>query len=187
MKIYTKTGDKGQTSLLRGGRVPKHHPRVETYGTFDELNSLLGVARSHGDDGEIDAILSRLQTDLHILCSDISADPEHTDEEVKVPRVSEERVLRLESEIDEMTSQMPQLTNFILPGGSQAGAAVHHARTVCRRGERRLGELVEAGGQVSEPVVRYVNRLSDHLFTLARYTNFKSGEEESIWVGKEHT
>jgi cob(I)alamin adenosyltransferase len=181
MKIYTKTGDKGQTSLLRGGRVAKHHPRVEVYGTFDELNSLLGVAKAVCGDELLSRRIGRLQGTVHILCSDLAADPAESGEETGVPRIREEHVGHLENEIDEMTGELPELTHFILPGGTQVGAALHHARTVCRRGERRLIEFAGEGARVSEELVRYVNRLSDYLFTLARWANHLLGVEETPW------
>ena len=181
MKIYTKTGDKGQTSLLRGGRVFKHHPRVEAYGTFDELNSLIGIVRSVNQDEGVEEILADLQPRLHRLCSDVAAPPAKSEEGARIPRIREEEITHLEHLIDRMDEDMPQLMNFILPGGCPAGAQLHLARTVCRRAERRLTELIEAGESVNEHALMFVNRLSDMLFTLARWTNFRAGMEETPW------
>ena len=183
MKIYTKTGDKGQTSLLRGGRVAKHHPRVEAYGTFDELNSLIGVVRTLNQDEVITEILADLQPRLHRLCSDVAAAVEGDgDSTYKLPRIRAEEVIHLEQLIDRMDEELPPLTHFILPGGSPAGANLHLARTVCRRGERRLTELLEAGEPINQDAMMFVNRLSDMLFTLARYANFRAGQEEIPWT-----
>jgi len=185
VKIYTKTGDKGQTSLLRGGRVPKHHPRVEVYGTMDELNSQIGFVRSLNDDNDVEQKLAWLQERLHVLCSDVAASPSETEEDANIPRISAENVKHLERMIDEMDEDLPQLTHFILPGGNPAGAALHVARTICRRGERRLTEIVELGEAINEESLRFVNRLSDTLFTLARWTNKRAGQAEKPWIGKD--
>jgi len=182
LKIYTKTGDKGQTSLLRGGRVAKHHPRVEAYGTFDELNSLIGVVRTINEDSEVEGILFDLQPRLHRLCSDVAAALSSEEIPGKIPRIREEEVEVLEKLIDRMDEELPQLTHFILPGGCPAGAQLHLARTVCRRGERRLTELIESGEPVNLHALIFVNRLSDMLFTLARWTNHRAGREEIPWV-----
>lgn len=185
MKIYTKTGDKGQTSLLRGGRVAKHHPRVEAYGTFDELNSLVGYVRSINGDEDLEAVLADLQPRLHRLCSDVAAPLDRTEADAKIPRMREQDVTHLEQGIDRMDEEIPTLTHFILPGGSPAGAALHMARTVCRRGERRLTELMEAGEAINEQALMFVNRLSDFLFTLARWANHRAGTAETPWIGKD--
>ncbi|MFH0882638.1 MAG: cob(I)yrinic acid a,c-diamide adenosyltransferase [bacterium] len=186
MKIYTKTGDRGETSLLRGGRVAKHHPRVEAYGTFDELNSWIGYARSITDDSELEAVLERIQNHVHLLCSDVAADSSLSEEGAKIPRLQQEHVTALEREIDRLDQILPPLTHFILPGGSQPGAALHIARTICRRGERRLTELIETGGAVNEHSLIFVNRLSDLLFTLARWANHRAGKPETPWHGQEY-
>ncbi len=186
MKIYTKTGDKGQTSLLRGGRVPKHHPRVDVYGTMDELNSQIGLVRALNEDTAVEEKLDWIQERLHVLCSDVAAPPSDTEEDARIPRISEDNVTRLERMIDEMDEDLPQLMNFILPGGNPAGAALHVARTICRRGERRLTEIAEMGEAINEHSLTFVNRLSDTLFTLARWTNHRAGSDETPWIGKEH-
>jgi cob(I)alamin adenosyltransferase len=185
VKIYTKTGDKGQTSLLRGGRVPKHHPRVEVYGTMDELNSQIGFVRSLNEDAAVEEKLAWLQERLHVLCSDVAAPPSETEDDAKIPRISAENVEHLEHMIDQMDSDLPQLTHFILPGGCPPAAALHVARTICRRGERRLTEIVEMGEPINAESLRFVNRLSDTLFTLARWTNSRAGQTETPWIGKE--
>ncbi len=185
MKIYTKTGDRGETSLLRGGRVVKHHPRVEAYGTFDELNSWIGYARSVAADSELESILQRIQQYVHVLCSDVAADPAQSERGAKLPRLGQQHVDELEREIDRLDESLPPLEHFILPGGSEAGAALHLARTICRRGERRLTELIEAGGAVNEHALMFVNRLSDFLFTLARWANHRQGKPETPWHGQE--
>ncbi len=181
MKIYTRTGDTGETSLFRGGRVAKHNLRVEVYGALDELNSWIGFICSFSSDAEIIESLKRLQSKLHILCSDIAAVFEEDKSDLNVPRIKMEDVIELEDAIDRMDEDLPQLTHFILPGGSQISAALHVARTICRRGERRLTELIEQEGKVNPVALRYVNRLSDYLFTLARWANLRTGNEEIPW------
>ena len=183
MKIYTKTGDEGTTSLLAGGRVPKHHLRVEAYGTMDELNSLIGVARAFNEDEGVEAELRALQPRLHRLCSDIAATPGEGNRASKAPRITQEDVEALEQAIDRMTAELPALTNFIHPGGGQAGSLLHLARTVCRRGERRITELRATGDEVGHTAMEFVNRLSDYLFTLARWANHSGGVEEEMWDG----
>jgi len=183
MKIYTKTGDSGTTGLLRGGRVPKHHPRVEAYGTFDELNSWIGYARSLATDSGVSDLLLELQPRIHTLCSDVAADPTDEADHPLLPRISSDDVQFLENAIDRMDGELPALTNFILPGGATVGAVLHIARTICRRGERRLTELVEIGGSINEHSLVFANRLSDFLFTLARWTNHRAGQVETSWVG----
>ncbi len=176
MKIYTRTGDDGTTSLFSGGRVPKHHLRVESYGTVDELNSVLGVARTckpHGDDW-----LVRIQHQLFNLGADLA-----TPLDAKsswVVRMDADTIIWLENGIDEMTAQLPELKNFILPGGTPAAAHIHVARTICRRAERLVITLQE-DEPIGEHVVPYLNRLSDFLFTLARWENLKAGIPDETW------
>jgi cob(I)alamin adenosyltransferase len=181
LKIYTKTGDKGQTSLLSGDRVPKYNPRVEAYGTFDELNSWIGYIRSINLDEEVEERLAQLQPRIHVLCSDIASPYKDTETDEKGPRIRDGEEKWLEDEIDNMTADLEPLDHFILPGGSPAGAALHIARTVCRRGERRLVELNETEGEVNPHAIKFVNRLSDYLFTLARWANLRSGNVEERW------
>jgi len=183
MKIYTKTGDSGTTSLLSGDRVQKFNLRVDTYGTFDELNSWVGYVRSLNEDSEVEAILEHLQPKLHILCSDVASP---TSTETRGPRISERDEKWLEEGIDRLTTDLPELKNFILPGGSPTGAALHVARTVCRRGERLLVKLAAEEGNVNPAAPRFANRLSDFLYTLARWTNHRASAVEKNWVGKEY-
>ena len=178
MKIYTKTGDAGETSLLGGGRVSKHHLRVEAYGTIDEVNSLLGLARAAGPSQQGDLWLEKAQNQLFHLGSDLA-----TPLDAKmdwITRVTEQDTVWLESAIDRMSDGLAPLNNFILPGGAQVAAHLHVARAVCRRAERLITALGESE-EISEHVMPYVNRLSDWLFTLARYENMKAGESESKW------
>lgn len=178
MKIYTKTGDTGDTSLFSGGRVPKHHLRVESYGTIDELNSILGVVRATKPSPQTDIWLEELQNQLFNLGADLA-----TPLDAKadwVIRVKVEQVEWLEQTIDEMTEELEALSNFILPGGTMAAAQLHVARTVCRRAERIVSAL-QQNEDTSEHVIAYINRLSDWLFTLARYENKLAGESEAKW------
>jgi cob(I)alamin adenosyltransferase len=183
MKIYTKTGDKGKTGLLSGERVRKYSPRVEAYGTLDELNSWIGHVRALNGDTEVEAALAELQPVIHALCSDVAAPVGKTPDDVNVPRIDEAKTGWLESEIDRMSADLPELTHFILPGGSPPGSALHIARTVCRRAERRLAELNDSEGGLNPDAYRFVNRLSDYLFTLARWANKRAGKEEETWGG----
>lgn len=178
MKIYTRTGDDGTTGLFSGGRVRKDHLRVETYGTVDELNSGLGLARALKPDAEIDAWLEKIQNQLFHLGSDLATP---LDAKVAwVVRVEPEAVTWLEDSIDRMDEQLAPLKNFILPGGSPAAAQLHVARTVCRRAERLAVRLAERE-ELNPNTVKYLNRLSDWLFTLARYENLRAGLPESKW------
>ena len=181
MKIYTKTGDKGMTSLFNGDRVPKINARVEAYGTLDELNSWCGYARSISDDTEIDKSLNTIQKFLHRLCSDLATPVSGDNESNPVPRITDDEVVYLEKEIDRMDEDLKPLTNFILPGGNPAGASLHIMRTVCRRAERRVHEIFETDDRINGSAVRFLNRLSDYLFTLARYANHRAGVSEKIW------
>ncbi len=183
-KIYTKTGDAGTTALGSGERVPKHALRIAAYGTVDETNACVGMARVHLGTGHpgLDGKLVRIQNDLFDLGADLcvpdtGAKPEH-----EPLRVSEEQVKRLEEEIDEMNAELRPLRSFVLPGGSPAAAALHVARTVCRRAERLMVELATAPSEaVSEPALKYVNRLSDFLFVASRYVNDR-GKSDILWV-----
>jgi cob(I)alamin adenosyltransferase len=179
MKIYTRTGDDGTTALFSGGRVSKTHLRVEAYGTVDELNSLLGVARAAGARG--DAWLSQIQRQLFQVGADLATPQDARSE--WVVRVDAAAVSWLEQAIDAMTAELPPLTQFILPGGTLVAAQLHVARTVCRRAERLV---VALGTQepIGDEVVPYLNRLSDFLFTLARWENLKAGTTEEPWSGR---
>jgi cob(I)alamin adenosyltransferase len=178
MKIYTKTGDDGTTSLFSGGRVRKDDLRVEAYGTVDELNSHLGMARAIKPAAEVDALLETVQNQLFRLGADLA-----TQLDAKadwVVRVDEAAVRGLETDIDRMTDILEPLKNFILPGGTPAAAQIHIARTVCRRAERLAVHLAERE-PITELTVQYLNRLSDWLFTLARYENHLANMPESRW------
>lgn len=173
MKIYTRTGDDGTTGLFTGERVSKTHERVDAYGAVDELNSLLGVARTAGPHPAVDARIETVQRQLFTLGADLATPGEGT----KVARIGAAEVGWLEAEIDAMTAELPALRHFILPGGTAAGAQIHVARTVCRRAERQTLRMSEpAAGAVG-----YLNRLSDFLFTLARYENWATGVGEAEW------
>lgn len=177
-KIYTRGGDKGQTSLGSGDRVAKHNLRVAAYGTSDEANSVIGLARLHTS-GNADEMLSRIQNDLFDLGADLCT-PEDAARSEGALRVVAQQVARLETEIDAMNENLAALTSFILPGGSAASAHLHLARTVARRGERLMTELAETE-QVNEEAIKYMNRLSDHLFVLARHLN-EDGKSDVLWV-----
>lgn len=183
-KIYTKTGDAGTTALGSGERVPKTSPRIAAYGTVDETNAHVGVARTHlaGSDPDVDAMLLRVQNDLFDLGADLCV----PDRGEKLPyeplRVADAQVKRLEEEIDKMNAALTPLRSFILPGGTPAAAALHVARTVSRRAERMIVELsVMPGETVSAPVLKYINRLSDFLFVASRYLNDR-GQSDIMWV-----
>lgn len=177
MKIYTKEGDGGETGLYGGQRVWKDALRVETYGTVDECNAALGAALTRIEDGEARGIVTRIQGELFEVGADL-ATPLARGE--AAGRVGAEATARLEAEIDRFEAELPPLRHFILPGGSPGGAALHQARAVCRRAERRLVALGQAE-PVNPEVARYLNRLSDHLFVLARLVNGRAGAPETIW------
>ncbi|HEY4491819.1 MAG TPA: cob(I)yrinic acid a,c-diamide adenosyltransferase [Acidobacteriota bacterium] len=178
MKIYTKTGDSGETGLFRGPRVSKNDPRVRAYGNVDELNALLGLAITAVQHPEIRSLLSSLQQDLFEVGADLATPPQPSEEATL--RIPASLVERLEREIDRYEELLPQLQNFILPGGSRAGALLHLARTVCRRAERAVTRLRKEQSMNPE-ILRYLNRLSDLLFVLARTENQKSGSPEVAW------
>ncbi|MGH6879564.1 cob(I)yrinic acid a,c-diamide adenosyltransferase [Hypericibacter sp.] len=187
-RIYTKGGDKGETSLGSGARVAKHDRRVEAYGTVDEANATIGLARLHTK-GKTDQMLERIQNDLFDLGADLCVPEEKRPGEDKrgkgkssagALRIDAAQTLRLEREIDAMNSHLAPLNSFILPGGSAASAYLHLARTVVRRAERVMTALAEAEA-VNPEAVRYINRLSDHLFVLARWLNRK-GKADLLWV-----
>ena len=186
MKIYTKTGDGGETGLFGGGRVAKDHVRVEAYGEVDELNSTLGVAIAALDaagEAELTAELRRVQADLFTIGATL-ASPAPEDggrENAYIPRLDAARVGDLEGWIDRSESELEPLTHFVLPGGTPAAAALHLARTVCRRAERRVVALSHQA-RVDEADLVYLNRLSDLLFTLARLANRRAGVPDVPWV-----
>jgi cob(I)alamin adenosyltransferase len=180
-RIYTRTGDDGGTRLSTGERVSKAGLRVEAYGAVDETNACLGMARLHTTvDAAFDAVLARVQNELFDLGADLSTPPKADEAQGSVLRILDSQVSRLEAEIDELNAGLPPLASFVLPGGTPASAALHLARTVCRRAERAAVRLIEAGEPVSGPALRYLNRLSDLLFVAARHANDR-GAAEVFW------
>jgi cob(I)alamin adenosyltransferase len=180
MRIYTKTGDAGETGLYGGGRVPKDALRVAAYGAVDELNAALGVARAlAAGDADLDAVLARLQAECFTLGAEL-ATPQPSGIARPVPRISGAHVAAAEQDIDRLETELPELRHFILPGGAKAGAALHFARTVCRRAERELVRLHHAE-PVSAEALQYLNRVSDLLFVMARAANRRAGAAETPW------
>jgi cob(I)alamin adenosyltransferase len=178
-KIYTKTGDLGETSLLGGTRVLKSHERVDAYGTIDELNSFLGLLRDQPIDKHYQQVLLRIQQNLFVTEARIAADPNL--QQLSLPPLLEEEILLLENEIDEMNKSLEELAHFILPGGYAPSSVCHIARTVCRRAERSVIKLSKSS-PVEEIIIRYLNRLSDYLFVLARKTGKDSNANETVWA-----
>ena len=181
-RIYTRGGDAGETSLGDGRRVPKSDLRVAAYGTVDETNSVVGLARL-STQGDADAMLARIQNDLFDLGADLCTPADGRKAEGAL-RMVDAQVERLEHEIDRMNERLKPLTSFILPGGTPAAAALHLARTVCRRAERLICELAQHE-PVNEGAIRYINRLSDHLFVLARHLN-DDGATDVLWIPGGH-
>lgn len=179
MKIYTKTGDEGFTSLIGGTRVPKHNIRIESYGTVDELNSWVGLIRDQQIDAAHKEILKQIQETLFVIGSHLAADPERS--KMKLPDLDIAEVELLEKTIDKMNEQLPDLTHFILPGGNTIVSYCHLARCVCRRAERVTTSLAEAG-TVESMVIIYLNRLSDYLFVLARKLANELKTPENQWI-----
>jgi cob(I)alamin adenosyltransferase len=177
-RIYTKAGDKGDTALGDGTRRPKHDLRIQAFGTVDETNAAIGVARLHAA-AEIDAMLMRIQNDLFDLGADLCV-PETAKRAEGRLRTADAQVERLEREIDAMNAELAPLTSFVLPGGSPAAAYLHLARAIARRAERLMVELA-AAEPVNEAALRYMNRLSDHLFVASRFVNDK-GARDVLWV-----
>ena len=173
-KIYTRTGDKGETGLVGGKRVSKDSPRIWAYGTVDELNSAIGLARAFRTDKKTDAILAGIQSDLFNLGA-VLATPGQSPIHIKA-----DRIRALEKLMDECNAKLGPLREFILPGGTPAGAQLHVARTICRRAERFCVRLAREE-QIGELVIPYLNRLSDALFVLARWANHKQGVKETFW------
>jgi cob(I)alamin adenosyltransferase len=182
VKIYTKTGDAGETGLFGGGRVGKDSLRVEAYGEVDELNATLGLVRTMAPPGDLDALLQRLQDQLFTVGA-VLATPSGTKASSYIPTLKAEWVTDMEKAIDTFESELSPMTHFILPGGSQAAAALHLARTVCRRSERRVVAALHAG-EASAEAVTYLNRLSDLLFVLARVANRRAGIEDVKWIAE---
>ncbi len=178
MKIYTRTGDRGDTSLFGGQRVPKDAFRIEAYGTVDELNSVLGIVRADNAQGDIDRLLAGIQQQLFVLGADL-ATPRSVDAK-NLRRITSSDGEALEREIDALESVLQPLQNFILPGGSPVAARLHFARTVCRRAERHVVRLARSD-DIGNDAIIYLNRLSDFLFVLARFANHTSGIPEVPW------
>lgn len=180
MKIYTKTGDKGETSLFGGRRVWKDDLRISAYGTVDELNAVLGVAISELMNKELIEVIKSIQNDLFTVGSDLASPLDKENKNFVIPRVDAKFIKQLEVLIDKYDSQLPELKNFILPGGLKGSAILHHARTVCRRAEREVVALAKVDG-INHEIEVYLNRLSDLLFVLARFENFSSGKNDLHW------
>lgn len=186
MKIYTKTGDKGTTSLFGGTRVPKHHIRIESYGTVDELNAHIGLIKDQEIELHTKEILNRVQDRLFTIGSTLATEPEKATlksgkERLSIPKISEEDILLLENEMDLMNDALPEMTHFVLPGGHQSVSFCHIARCVCRRAERMSTALYEIS-PFDEMVLKYLNRLSDYLFVLARKLSKDLNAEEIQWI-----
>lgn len=179
MKIYTKTGDKGKTSLLGGARVAKYDLRIEAYGTVDELNASLGVLRSGEMDAESQEVLISIQSMLFTAGSQLATEPGKT--KVKIPMLKDEAVTFLEDQIDKMEEGLPPMRNFVLPGGHPSVAAAHVARTICRRAERIVLHLKD-DSEVPDPIPVFLNRLSDFLFVLSRKLSKAFGAKEMPWI-----
>lgn len=181
MKIYTKTGDKGETSLIGGTRVPKNHIRIETYGTIDELNSWIGLVRDQKINESYISLLLEIQDRLFTIGSLLASDRENP--KMKLPEISENDILLLEKAIDEMDNVLEPMKSFVLPGGHTTLSYCHIARCVCRRAERLSVSLAE-NEKVNELIIKYLNRLSDYLFTLSRKLAQDLGVIEHPWKPK---
>jgi cob(I)alamin adenosyltransferase len=177
-RIYTKTGDKGQTSLIGGTRVPKHHARIEAYGTVDELNSYIGLIRDQDIDVHARKMLIEIQDRLFTIGSSLASDPGHS--KMKIPDLHESDITALEKEMDAMDTQLPEMRSFVLPGGHTTVSYTHIARCVCRRAERLVIALSE-DSFVADLVIVYLNRLSDYLFVLSRKLSQDLNAQEIPW------
>ncbi len=191
MKIYTKTGDKGTTALFGGTRVPKHHIRIESYGTVDELNSHLGLIRDQNIDQHYKEILMGIQDKLFTVGAVLATDPEKAilksgKERLNIPKISEADIQLLEREMDNMNESLPEMTHFVLPGGHQTVSFCHIARCVCRRAERLASALNDLEPFLPEALT-YLNRLSDYLFVLARKLSYDLQAEEIKWIPKKES
>lgn len=179
-KIYTRKGDDGKTGLIGGDRVAKHHIRVESYGTVDELNSHIGLVRSFLIGSPEEEMLAQIQDSLFVLGSHLASSP-HS--KMELPAFNEDIVVEMENEIDRLTDGLAELKNFILPGATKEGAHCHVARCVCRRAERLCVHLSDIE-ELSDFIIRFLNRLSDYLFTLSRFLDQKFGGREIPWIPK---
>lgn len=180
IKIYTRVGDKGATSLLGGTKVPKSHLRIEAYGTLDELNAHIGLCRDLLTDEDIRAQLLVIQDRLFIMGSQLACDPENLPA-MQLPELTEADIETLEKQIDKMEEVLPAMKNFILPGGQVTVSQLHIARCIGRRAERHCVRLHETGGEVAPLILKYLNRLSDYLFVLARYVGHQDQVPEIPW------
>ena len=179
-KIYTKTGDKGDTGLFGGQRVPKYSLRIEAYGTVDELNSFIGLTIIEVKDQDVKNLLENIQNELFVVCSNLAAPDADKNDKLKIPAVEEEFILELEKSIDHFEEKVEPLKNFILPGGSKSAALLHVCRTICRRAERKVVEL-SSKEKVSGKIIILLNRLSDLFFVISRYENHLSGIPDVKW------
>jgi len=183
MKIYTKTGDTGKTSLIGGTKVLKSDPRIDAYGTIDELNSSIGLVSDFCNDQHAKNILKEIQDRLFTIGSELACDP-NKKINMPIPDLHESDIELLEKEMDQMDAELPRMKNFILPGGLPSVSFMHVARCVCRRAERCSVNLQENEGNVNPLIIKYLNRLSDYLFMLARYTGIKNNAPEIIWKAR---
>jgi cob(I)alamin adenosyltransferase len=183
-RIYTRTGDAGETALGTGERLSKAHIRIAAYGTVDETNATIGVARLHlGDMPKLDAMLARIQNELFDLGADLCVPDRGEKLEFEPLRILPKQYERIETEIDELNAELSPLRSFVLPAGHAAAAQLHVCRTVCRRAERLVVELAAIQGEhVSEGAIAYINRLSDFFFVASRWVNFKAGSGDVLWV-----
>jgi len=181
MKVYTKTGDKGQTSLFGGQRVPKHHIRIESYGTVDELNSHIGLIRDQDINKHLILVLLEIQDRLFTLGAQLATEPGNS--KVKVPKVEEKDILFLEQEIDKMNEELPEMRSFVLPGGHTTVSYCHIARCVCRKAERLVVLLAE-NEEIDPLIIQYLNRLSDYIFVLSRKLSIDLNAKEIPWVAR---
>ena len=191
MKIYTKTGDKGTTALFGGTRVPKHHIRIDSYGTVDELNSHIGLIRDQDINPHYKEVLTEIQNLLFTVGAVLATDPEKATlkngkDRLNIPRISEENIIALEKEMDTMNEALPPMTHFVLPGGHQTVSFCHIARCVCRRAERLASALYELE-PFDEHTLKYLNRLSDYIFVLARKLSHDLQANEIKWVPKKNS
>jgi len=182
-KIYTKTGDLGKTSLIGGTKVPKSDIRIDSYGTVDELNSFIGLVSDYIADAKIPSVLKAVQDRLFTIGSSLACDPEK-EPLMKIPDLHEEDIKLLEQEMDKMNERLPLMKNFILPGGHVAVSTAHVARCVCRRAERLCVSIKEHDEFVEPLVIKYLNRLSDYLFVLARFIGHELGVQEIAWKAR---
>ena len=183
IKIYTKTGDQGKTSLIGGTKVPKSHLRIEAYGTVDELNSYIGLLSDQFSHDPTTVFLRNIQDRLFTIGSSLACDPEK-EPRMKIPDLKEEDILSLEKEIDEMSAVLPAMKSFILPGGHVSVSIAHVVRCVCRRTERKCVEMTEQALFVDPLVIKYLNRLSDYLFVLARFIGHELQVAEIPWKAR---